>query len=63
MILCDVFGFKESGWRLLGPQHLVVNWQHAHFDLRDVYVGCVVAENVDVVFLDYGSVGYRIAVS
>ena len=63
MILCNVFTFKESSWGLLPKQHLVVDWKHACFDVWDVYAWSVIAEKVDVVFLDDGGVGYRIAVS
>lgn len=63
MILFNAFALKESGWGLLSEQHLVINLQHAHLDLGDVYLSCAVAEKVDVVFLDDGGVDYGIAVS
>jgi len=63
MILCNIFTFKESSWGLLFEQHLVVDWEHTCFDVWDVYVCGIIAEKVDIVFLDDGSVRYRIAIS
>ena len=63
MILSDIFVFKESSWGLYTKQYLMVYFKHPRFDMWDVDVWCTIMEEINVIFLDDWSMGYRIAVS